>query len=50
MPKNSGLVPEMAWASASTVQIATMIASPPKVTLRPRSLATAEATSHRKGR
>ncbi len=50
MPKNSGLVPTATWTSASSVQIATMMASPPKVIRRPRSLATAEATSHRKGR
>jgi hypothetical protein len=50
IPANSGLVPVSACSSASAVQMPTMTANPPKVSRRPRSLATAEAASHRNGR
>jgi hypothetical protein len=50
MPQNSGLVPKPTSTSASSVQMPTITASPPNVMRRPRSSATAPATSHRNGR
>lgn len=48
--QNSGLVPASACNSASTVHTPTITPSPPNVTRRLWSSATAAATSHRKGR